>query len=145
MENNKRYDNHLELLGWAVGGKWGIERYLYTLHRITGVGILLFFMIHIFASSGRVFGPESWKITMIVLQNPVLKIGEAFVFIGFAFHALNGIRLILIELGFMVGKPEQPVYPYQSSLDVQRSLRTVVMIIAAILIVVGGIDIFFLA
>ena len=145
MENNKRYDNHLELLGWAVGGKWGIERYLYTLHRITGVGILLFFIIHIFASSGRVFGPESWKITMIVLQNPILKIGEAFVFIGFAFHALNGIRLILIELGFMVGKPEQPVYPYQSSLDVQRSLRTVVMIIAAILIVVGGIDIFFLA
>ena len=145
MENNKRYDNHLELLGWAVGGKWGIERYLYTLHRITGVGILLFFIIHIFASSGRVFGPESGKITMIVLQNPILKIGEAFVFIGFAFHALNGIRLILIELGFMVGKPEQPVYPYQSSLDVQRSLRTVVMIIAAILIVVGGIDIFFLA
>ncbi|MEA1935925.1 MAG: succinate dehydrogenase, cytochrome b556 subunit [Thermodesulfobacteriota bacterium] len=145
MENNKRYDNHLELLGWAIGGKWGIERYLYTLHRITGVGILLFFVIHIFASSGRVFGPESWKVTMIVLQNPVFKIGEAFVFIGFAFHALNGIRLILIELGFMVGKPEQPVYPYQSSLDVQRSLRIAVMVIAGIIIVVGGIDIFFLA
>lgn len=145
MENNKKYDNHLELLGWAVGGKWGIERYLYTLHRITGVGILLFFVIHIFASSGRVFGPESWKVTMIVLQNPVFKIGEAFVFIGFAFHALNGIRLILIELGFMVGKPEQPVYPYQSSLDVQRSLRIAVMVIAGIIIVVGGIDIFFLA
>jgi len=58
----KRYDNHLELWGWLGGGKWGIERYLYTLHRITGVGILLFFMIHIFESSTRIFGMKTWDI-----------------------------------------------------------------------------------
>lgn len=145
MENNKRYDNHLELLGWAVGGKWGIERYLYTLHRITGVGILLFFMIHIFESSTRIYGMEVWNPIMAAMHHPAFKIGEILVFTAFAFHALNGIRLILIELGFMIGKPEQPVYPYQSSLDVQRSLRTVVMVIAGIIIVVGWIDLIFLA
>lgn len=145
MENNKKYDNHLELLGWAVGGKWGIERYLYTLHRITGVGILLFFMIHIFESSTRLFGIEVWTPIMAAMHHPIFIIGEILVFTAFAFHAVNGIRLILIELGFMVGKPEQPVYPYQSSLDVQRSLRIAVMVIAGILIVMGGVDLIFLA
>ncbi|MDO9530212.1 MAG: succinate dehydrogenase, cytochrome b556 subunit [Syntrophales bacterium] len=141
----KRYDNHLELLGWVAGGKWGIERYLYTLHRITGVGILLFFMIHIFESSTRIFGMKVWDPIMAAMHHPIFKMGEALVFIAFAFHALNGIRLILIELGFMVGKPEQPVYPYQSSLNVQRPLMITVMIIAGLLILLGMVDLIFLA
>ena len=147
MEERKRYDNHLELLGWVVGGKWGIERYLYTLHRITGVGILLFFMIHIFESATRIYGMEVWNPLMAAMHHPVFKIGEILVFVAFAFHALNGIRLILIELGFMfiVGKPKQPIYPYTSSLNVQRPWVIAVMIIVAVLIVMGGVDIFFLA
>lgn len=145
MKEKKRYDNHMEFWGWIGGGKWGIERYLYTLHRITGVGILLFFMIHIFESSTRVFGVGVWNPIMAAMHTPVFKIGEILVFAGFAFHALNGIRLIMIELGFMVGKPEQPVYPYKSSLNVQRPLMIAVMIIAAVLIVMGGVDILFLA
>ncbi len=140
----KRYDNHLELWGWLGGGKWGIERYLYTLHRITGVGILLFFMIHIFESSTRIFGMKTWDIIMKGMEFPVFKIGEVLVFTAFAFHALNGIRLILIELGFMVGKPEQPVYPYQSSLNVQRPMMMVIMVIVVVLILAGGVDIIFL-
>jgi succinate dehydrogenase / fumarate reductase cytochrome b subunit len=140
----KRYDNHLELWGWLGGGKWGIERYLYTLHRITGVGILLFFMIHIFESSTRIFGMKTWEIIMKGMEFPVFKIGEVLVFTAFAFHALNGIRLILIELGFMVGKPEQPVYPYQSSLNVQRPMMMVIMVIVGVLVLAGGIDILFL-
>ena len=140
----KRYDNHLELWGWLGGGKWGIERYLYTLHRITGVGILLFFTIHIFESSTRIFGMKTWDIIMKGMEFPLFTIGEVLVFTAFAFHALNGIRLILIELGFMVGKPEQPVYPYQSSLNVQRPLMMVIMVIVCVLVLAGGIDILFL-
>jgi len=140
----KRYDNHLELWGWLGGGKWGIERYLYTLHRITGVGILLFFTIHIFESSTRIFGMKTWDIIMKGMEFPLFTIGEVLVFTAFAFHALNGIRLILIELGFMVGKPEQPVYPYQSSLNVQRPLMMVIMVIVCVLVLAGGVDILFL-
>jgi succinate dehydrogenase/fumarate reductase cytochrome b subunit len=38
-------------------------------------------------------------------------VGEHLVFVAFAFHALNGVRLVLVELGFAVGKPLEPVYP----------------------------------
>ncbi len=144
MRDIKRFDNHLGIAGWLGGGRWGMERYLYTLHRVTGLGILLFFLMHIFESSVRIFGPESWNAAMDFLKHPLFKVGEFVVVIGFAFHALNGLRLILIELGFAVGKAEEPVYPYKSSLNVQRPLAIVVMVVAAIFIVAGGLNIFVL-
>jgi succinate dehydrogenase / fumarate reductase cytochrome b subunit len=140
----ERYDSHLGIIGWALGGRWGLERYLYTLHRVTGLGILLFFMIHIFESSTRLLGMESWNAVMSIMEYPIFKIGEALVIIGFAFHAVNGIRLILIELGFAVGKAEEPVYPYKSSINVQRPLAFVMLAICFLLIIVGGIDLLIL-
>ncbi|MCD6161826.1 MAG: succinate dehydrogenase, cytochrome b556 subunit [candidate division Zixibacteria bacterium] len=142
MTENKKYPNKLGLLGWLGGGKWGIERYLYTLHRITGLGILLYFMLHIFVTSSRVFGMEVWENWMGFFGSPLFKIGEFLVYIAFAFHAINGIRLILIELGFAVGKAEEPIYPYRSSLNKQRPLMVIAMIAAAVLIVVGGYQFF---
>jgi len=140
---NKQFDNHLGIVGWLGGGRWGVERYLYILHRLTGLGLLLFFMMHIFASSVRMSGPESWAAAMVILKNPILKLGEFCVFILFAFHALNGIRLIFIELGLAVGKAEEPVYPYKSSLNNQKPLMVIAMVLVAILIVAGGYNTFF--
>jgi len=140
---NKQYDNHLGIIGWLGGGRWGLERYLYILHRITGLGLLLFFLLHIFASSVRMQGPESWANAMVLLKNPIFKLGEFFVFVAFAFHALNGVRLILIELGLAVGKAEEPVFPYRSSINNQRPLMLVVMVICAVLILAGGFNTFF--
>jgi succinate dehydrogenase / fumarate reductase cytochrome b subunit len=140
---NKQYDNHLGIVGWLGGGRWGLERYLYILHRLTGLGILMFFLLHIFASSVRMYGPETWNAAMVILKNPVFKLGEFFVFVAFAFHALNGIRLVFIELGLAVGKAEEPIFPYKSSLNNQKPLMLVVMVICAILILAGGYNTFF--
>ena len=139
---NKQYDNHLGITGWFGGGRWGLERYLYILHRLTGLGILMFFLLHIFASSVRMYGPESWNAAMAILKNPVFKLGEFFVFVAFAFHASNGIRLILIELGLAVGKAREPIFPYKSSLNNQKPLMLVVMVICAIFILAGGYNTF---
>ena len=37
------HPNRLGLKGWVAGGRWGPDRYLYTLHRVTGLGLLLYF------------------------------------------------------------------------------------------------------
>jgi succinate dehydrogenase / fumarate reductase, cytochrome b subunit len=139
---NKKYENRLGITGWLGGGRWGVERYLYILHRLTGLGILGFFLLHIFASSARMYGPESWNAAMQILKNPVFKIGEFLVFVAFAFHALNGIRLIFIELGLAVGKAEEPIFPYKSSINNQRPLMIVAMVLAGILIAFGGYNTF---
>jgi succinate dehydrogenase / fumarate reductase cytochrome b subunit len=138
MQKSKKYPNNLGLMGWLAGGRWGIERYLYTLHRITGLGMLLYLILHIFVTSARVFSRGMWEKWMGIFESPVFAFGEFLVFVAFAFHALNGIRLILIELGFAVGKAEEPIYPYRSSLNTQRPLALLAMIVAALLIAVGA-------
>lgn len=125
-------------------GRWGYERYLYILHRITGLGILTYFLLHIFVTSSRVLGMKTWEAVMGVLHHPVFMLGEYAVYAAFIFHALNGIRLILIEYGFAVGKAEEPVYPYRSSVNVQRPLGVGVMVLAVILALVGAARFFML-
>jgi hypothetical protein len=48
---------------------------------------------------------------------------------------MNGLRLIFLELGFFIGKPERPVYPYRTSIDYQRMFSWIIMIIAGIFII----------
>jgi len=144
MEEKKGYRNKLGLMGWLSGGRYGIERYAYTLHRLTGLGILTYFIMHIFVTATRVQGQEAWESIMSTLEKPFFKIGEFLVFVAFAYHALNGIRLILTELGVFMGKPQLPVYPYKQSTLRQRPVLIVVMILAAVVIVAGGWDFFFL-
>ncbi len=141
----KNHPNKIGIIGWLGGGKWGLERYLYSLHRITGLGLVFYFILHIFVTSTRAFGGQPlWDAIMGSVNSPLFRIGEFLVFSAFAIHALNGIRLILVELGFAVGKAEEPIYPYESSINVQRPLSIVIMIVATVIIATGGYRFFFL-
>jgi succinate dehydrogenase / fumarate reductase cytochrome b subunit len=134
----RAHPNRLGIRGWVGGGRWGFERYLYTLHRITGLGLLAYLLMHIFVTSARTFGPEAWEQAMRAVEGPLFKAGEYLVFAAFAFHAVNGIRLGMIELGFAIGRPIEPVYPYATSVGRQRPLAIAVMLIAGVLAVWGG-------
>lgn len=138
MAELKRFDNRLGLWGWLGGGRWGIERYAYILHRLTGLGILAYFLMHIVVTSLRAKGIYLWAGEGAILEKPIFKVGEFLVFAAFAYHAFNGLRLVFVELGFAVGKPIEPVYPYKTSLGVQRPLFIAMMILAAIFFVAGG-------
>jgi succinate dehydrogenase / fumarate reductase cytochrome b subunit len=140
MLETKGHPNRLGLWGWLGGGQWGVERYLYTLHRLTGLGLLAYFLMHIVVTSARALGKASWEQAMSAVSGPMFKFGEYLVFVAFAFHAVNGVRLGLIELGFGVGRPIEPVYPYRTSLDVQRPLAVAVVLLAAVVIVMGTLN-----
>jgi succinate dehydrogenase / fumarate reductase, cytochrome b subunit len=136
--------NRLGIWGWLGGGRWGMERYLYALHRVTGLGLLSYFLLHIFVTSARAFSPEAWKKSMDSVTGLPFKVGEYLVFLAFAFHAVNGIRLVLVELGFAVGKPIEPVYPYRTSVDVQRPLAVGALLVAFVVAVIGTVSMWFM-
>ncbi len=143
MSNNtNRPKPRLGIGGWVYAGKYGIERYAYILHRITGLGLLAYFILHIFVTSTRAKGESAWKGIMALLGKPLFLFGEYLVFIAFAFHALNGIRLILAELGYTLGKPGRPIYPYETSLKRGRPVFLGLMVISAFLIIIGSYDFF---
>ena len=138
------HPNRLGVWGWAAGGRWGLERYLYTLHRLTGLGLLAYFLLHIVVTSSRAFGQASWERAMARVGGSVFHFGEYLVFAAFAFHAVNGIRLAIVELGFGVGKPIEPVYPYKTSVDYQRTLAIASLLISGAILVLGTLDFFVL-
>ena len=69
---------------------------------------------------------------MDLLRKPWFEVGLYLVAVAFIFHALNGLRLILQEMGFLLGKPKPPIYPYQDALRKKRPL--VIAMIAVIVI-----------
>ena len=140
MSEPKKYPNRLGLKGWAIGGRWGFERYLYTLHRITGLALLFYFVLHILVTSTRINSQQLWEDVMAFLTQPGVNIGEFLIFLAFGYHACNGIRLVAIELFGAVGKPIEPIYPYKTSLNHQRPLMIVMIIIMIIFIAAGTYD-----
>ena len=134
--------NNLGIAGWVFGGRYGADRYAYALHRVTGLGMLFYFLMHIFVTGRRAGpdGPAQWDATMEFFHNPLFLIGEFFVFLAFIFHAVNGIRLILVELGLFIGKPGLPSYPYGYSTLRQKPVMIGFMCIVAILAIIAGAD-----
>jgi succinate dehydrogenase / fumarate reductase cytochrome b subunit len=138
--------NYLGVGGWVWAGNYKLERYLYILHRVTGLGILLFLLLHLIMTTVfRIQGQDIWEATMRILHNPLFKIGEYLVVVAFIYHALNGLRLILQELGFLIGRPTPPIYPYKDSLRKKRpwamAMIAIIVILALVFFydfVVGG-------
>jgi succinate dehydrogenase / fumarate reductase cytochrome b subunit len=132
--------NRLGVRGWAVGGRWGLERYLYTLHRVSGLALLTYFLLHVVVTSSRALGREAWEAAMRAVSSPVFAFGEYLVFLAFVFHALNGVRLVLVELFGGVGSAEEPVYPYRTSVDFQRPLALGILALTGLLAALGAYD-----
>ena len=134
MKQIQPRQNYLGVGGWVWAGRYGLERYLYLLHRITGLGLLLFVILHLIMTTFfRVQGQGLWEATMTILHNPWFKFGEYLVVVAFSYHALNGLRLILQELGFALGKPTPPIYPYKDSLRKKRPVTITVMVVVVVL------------
>lgn len=133
----KQRPNRLGIGGWFWAGSYKPERYLYILHRITGLGLILFAFFHLIETTFfRIQGESVWEMTMRLLHNPLFEIGLILVAIAFVFHALNGLRLILLEFGITLGKPIRPVFPYQDALRRRRVLTIIIGLIIVIGIVI---------
>ncbi|TNF74989.1 MAG: succinate dehydrogenase, partial [Acidobacteria bacterium] len=100
MLESRGHPNRLGMRGWLFGGRWGPDRYLYSLHRITGLGLLLYLVMHVVLTSSRALGQGPWEEAMGRVSGPLFVFGEYLVFVAFAFHAVNGLRLVFAEIGF---------------------------------------------
>ena len=129
--------NYLGAGGWVWAGSYKLERYLYLLHRVTGLGILLFGIFHLIETTFfRIQGQNMWQATMAFLDNPWFEAGLYLVAVAFVYHALNGLRLILQQLGFALGKPTRPIYPYKDALRKKRPWTMAMIAVIVILALV---------
>jgi succinate dehydrogenase / fumarate reductase cytochrome b subunit len=145
MDANKpaAYNNRLGLKGWMYAGRYSFERYLYLGHRLSGLGLIAYMILHIIETANRIRGEEAWAELMALFASPPFRVIEYLLFAMAVFHAMNGVRLLLVELGFFLGKPKEPVYPYSTSVLRHRPLTYVIMILTVLVIFFGGSSLFF--
>ncbi|HET7142725.1 MAG TPA: succinate dehydrogenase, cytochrome b556 subunit [Anaerolineales bacterium] len=141
--SSKSYPNRLGVKGWVYAGRYTFERYLYLGHRISGLSLLAYMVLHIIETANRMRGEQAWAGLMALFASPPFKVIEYLLFAMAVFHAMNGVRLLVTELGFFLGKPKEPVYPYSSSIKRHRPLTFIIMGLAVLIIILGGSSMFF--
>ena len=128
----------------ANPGRYGIERVAYWLMRITGLGLLVYFIGHIYETSSILDGKAAWNSMLELTQTTEGHIFLALVIGMCVFHTGNGIRLMIGQAGFGLGRPSRPDYPYTpSSLNMKNKLCIYASIGLAALAMMYGIGVMY--
>ena len=107
------HDEHKEGIGgMANPGRYGIERVAYWLMRLSGLGLLAYFIGHIYETSNILKGEFGWNEFMEFSESTEGHLILTIVIGMCVFHTVNGIRVMLGHGGVGVGKPARPDYPY---------------------------------
>jgi succinate dehydrogenase / fumarate reductase cytochrome b subunit len=69
----------------------------WVLHRITGVAIFFFLLVHVLDTSLIRLSPEAYNAVIGTYKTPLIGLAELGLVAAILFHALNGIRVILID------------------------------------------------
>jgi len=130
--------------GMANPGRYGIERVAYWLMRITGLGLLFYFIGHIYETSSLLDGKAAWNSMLELTQTTEGHIFLTLVIGMCVFHTGNGIRLMIAQAGFGFGKPRRPDYPYTPiSLNMKNKLCIYVSIGLAALAMMYGLGVMY--
>ncbi|MFB3921443.1 MAG: succinate dehydrogenase, cytochrome b556 subunit [Terriglobia bacterium] len=75
----------------------GAGQWSWIFHRVTGVGVFLFLLIHVVDTAFIGWGPELYNKAIALYRMPFFRVGEVFLAGAVLFHALNGMRIIIID------------------------------------------------
>lgn len=101
IQTEKVQGQNLNIPLWPLNFRTGM--WAYALHRITGLVLVVYMLMHIMViSSGMVGGKSAFDALLGILQTPFWVVMDLGLVAVVFFHALNGIRLILFDLGIGV-------------------------------------------
>jgi len=92
-------------------------------HRLSGVALVVYLIIHIWGLKSLT-DPEAFNALIAKYHQPIFKVGEFLLLAAVVYHAMNGLRIVLID--FLGWSPNQ------------KRLFWTLGAVAAVLIVVGG-------
>ena len=73
-------------------GQWS-----WLAHRVTGVGIILFLFAHVVDTALVGWGPSAYNRVVAVYHNPFIRLLELGLVAAVIYHALNGVRIMVID------------------------------------------------
>ncbi|MBL7190672.1 succinate dehydrogenase, cytochrome b556 subunit, partial [bacterium] len=75
---------------------WKTGMWAWILHRATGIGITIYLAMHVWVVSS-LQNPERFDRVMAFVNQPLFKFLEIGLLAAVLYHALNGIRVIIID------------------------------------------------
>jgi succinate dehydrogenase / fumarate reductase cytochrome b subunit len=69
----------------------------WVLHRITGVSIFFFLLVHTLDTALVRVSPEAYNEVIATYKTPLIGLAELGLVAAILFHALNGVRIILVD------------------------------------------------
>ena len=81
--------------GTLYRGKVGM--WSWVLHRITGVAIFFFLLVHVLDTALVRVSPEAYNSVMGSYKTIIMGLGEMGLVAAILFHALNGLRIIAVD------------------------------------------------
>ncbi len=138
-------DENKEGIGGMINPRrYGIERVAYLLMRLSGLGLLAYFIGHIYETSKILQGEFGWNEVLEITQTTEGHVLLAIVIAMCVFHTVNGIRVMLGEGGVGVGKPARPDYPYiPASQNARHKIGIYSAIVLAAIAVMYGLGVMF--
>jgi len=83
---------------WKGAGMWA-----WLFHRVSGVALALYLFAHIWViSRGAATGAEGFNTMFETLESPLFIVLDLFLLAAVVYHALNGIRVLLFDLGVAI-------------------------------------------
>lgn len=109
-------------LGTALRYKGREGMWTWILHRVTGLGILLFLIIHVVETGLIIYSPEFYDSALVLYKNPLFRLAELAIFFAVLYHAVNGTRIVV-----------QDFWPMLMHRHRQLALATVVITVLAMI------------
>ena len=81
--------------GTLYRGKVGM--WSWVLHRITGVAIFFFLLVHVLDTALVRLSPEAYNAVINTYKTALIGVAELGLVAAILYHALNGLRIILID------------------------------------------------
>jgi len=78
--------------------------FAWMMHRLTGVGLVVYLVIHIWGLKSLT-DPAAFNALIAKYHAPIYKVGEFGLLVAVVYHALNGLRIVLID--FLGWSPNQ--------------------------------------
>jgi succinate dehydrogenase / fumarate reductase cytochrome b subunit len=101
-------------------GQSGMWSWLF--HRVSGLAILLFLLIHIVDISMLSFGPTVYNNSILLFDQWTVRLLSLSLIAAILYHAFNGIRIVLIDF-------------WHKAVRYQKVLFAIVMVVTIVLFI----------
>jgi succinate dehydrogenase / fumarate reductase cytochrome b subunit len=75
----------------------GQGMWTWVLHRITGVSVFFFLLVHVLDTALVRVSPEAYDLVIASYKTPIVNLLEVGLVGAVLYHALNGLRVILVD------------------------------------------------